>query len=479
MVSRSAFVTAFEVSEAVDSVKNILGNDVAATIREQPLSKAIESLKTFSLGLPNKSSTLTRLQNVIVFLMKYERSYDRHPPRPVRNFAIPSKHEVIPIYHTVQSSLLEELRTSQTDFSLSLFLRGRELEFAQPTIFIICGDPDSFVTRTEIPSAFRLFITGGRNMRAVDDMNFSNVMDPYHYEKPNCGCSIGSTNESEGCCTFGGYLKDSNNGEIFGMTCFHLFDLTKTPNGTTVFQPSKQDYDALLERLQRNILDGRQEVETKPWLMKDIERYGAEFEVLSGKRSSLPFGIFFDGKMTETVDRGERRAEDWALFTPEKDRLGVNLQPLREKAQLTWGGYIRGVVDIDTDLEVYKYGRSSGASWGKVNGVKTSVKLPGSKCDTSEWVVVNVDLHRSFSTGGDSGAWVTDKYGQLVGYVIGGGGSSSGKDGLTYVSPIKFVLECIERKTGRNLEPVCNTEAANILYFSYKPGEAPKVPWHM
>ena len=62
---------------------------------------------------------------------------DRYPPPPVRIFAIPSTHEAIPIFQGVQNSLLEELRKSQTDFSLGLFLRGRELQCAQPTIFIV------------------------------------------------------------------------------------------------------------------------------------------------------------------------------------------------------------------------------------------------------------------------------------------------------------------------------------------------------
>jgi hypothetical protein len=100
--------------------------------------------------------------------------YDRHGLPRLRNFAIPSNHVAIPIFYNVRDLLLKELRKTQIDYSITLVLRGRELHSAQPTILIICGNPESLVTKTKIPSSLRLVIMRGDNERFEDrvDLNF-------------------------------------------------------------------------------------------------------------------------------------------------------------------------------------------------------------------------------------------------------------------------------------------------------------------
>ena len=78
-----------------------------------------------------------------------------------------------------------------------------------------------------------------------------------------------------------------------------------------------------------------------------------------------------------------------------------------------------------------------------------------------DWIVITTPLEPLFCVPGDSGAWVYDAEGCLLGHVIGqalGQRTAMTKDGLeilleregswTYITPIEATLRDIERTTG-------------------------------
>jgi len=105
------------------------------------------------------------------------------------------------------------------------------------------------------------------------------------------------------------------------------------------------------------------------------------------------------------------------------------------------GGTINHYDSGSVGSVVLKSGRSSGVTYGIVNGTVSDVFLPGGQ-KSVEYAVVGQDK-KLFSKEGDSGAWVIDSSGSLIGMVIG-----QGIRGQTYITPITEVFKDIEEKTG-------------------------------
>ncbi len=95
---------------------------------------------------------------------------------------------------------------------------------------------------------------------------------------------------------------------------------------------------------------------------------------------------------------------------------------------------------------VVKFGRSTGTTVGVVSGIKTDACIPGSPAQTSEYTVVGMG-GRTFANEGDSGAWVVQADGTLVGMVL----AACLDSGVTYVTPIEAVFKDIKAQTGREV----------------------------
>ena len=96
---------------------------------------------------------------------------------------------------------------------------------------------------------------------------------------------------------------------------------------------------------------------------------------------------------------------------------------------------------------VILFGKVSGMTLGTFSAIKSSVSWSEHKGLTTECVVAGVDGH-AFADFGDSGGFVVDKSGALVGLLIAG---SEGK-GTGYVTPIQAVWDDIRTQTGREIE---------------------------
>lgn len=96
---------------------------------------------------------------------------------------------------------------------------------------------------------------------------------------------------------------------------------------------------------------------------------------------------------------------------------------------------------------VILFGKASGMTVGTFSAIKSSVSWSEHKGPTTECVVAGVDGY-TFAEFGDSGAFVVDKSGALVGLLIAG----SRAIGTGYVTPIQAVWDDIRTQTGHEIE---------------------------
>lgn len=152
---------------------------------------------------------------------------------------------------------------------------------------------------------------------------------------------------------------------------------------------------------------------------------------------------------------------DWGLFQVRADPFPRN-HPVADSEILP--GYsgtdnyavssqdiIEEFADICANGFVVKRGRTTNATCGVVNGTTTSIDWTASSAaaieTTKEWEITSTRHGKPdiFSLGGDSGAWVTDSFGRLVGVIMGGNNAADRISSL--IMPIKEVLKDITRMT--------------------------------
>jgi hypothetical protein len=117
----------------------------------------------------------------------------------------------------------------------------------------------------------------------------------------------------------------------------------------------------------------------------------------------------------------------------------------------------------DPAIMAVKRGCTSGLTIGRLNNTR-SILRKAFKAKPGEYSMEVAVLPRTsqsgaFSEGGDSGAAVINGWGAVAGMLMGGGGSSKASD-CTYVTPITFLLKCLEEYGfSANIFPV----AANVF----------------
>ncbi|QKX54214.1 uncharacterized protein TRUGW13939_01299 [Talaromyces rugulosus] len=144
---------------------------------------------------------------------------------------------------------------------------------------------------------------------------------------------------------------------------------------------------------------------------------------------------------------------DWASITLsglEKPLRSVNMIPnIQERSQTpvplsNWPGKLEG------GAKVCKMG-SSGVTEEVVNTVPSYMRFGETEHTIPiaiEWAVIPTMKYKNFSEPGDSGAWVVDRLGNhLVGMVLGRNSCL----GVSYVTPIREVIEDIENLTNKTV----------------------------
>jgi hypothetical protein len=80
----------------------------------------------------------------------------------------------------------------------------------------------------------------------------------------------------------------------------------------------------------------------------------------------------------------------------------------------------------------------------RLNSIKSGVRLPGSPGETYEHLYLAMNGGSTFGLSGDSGSWVLDSLGRLVGLLLAGQEATN----HCYVTPISVVIEDIETSLG-------------------------------
>lgn len=315
---------------------------------------------------------------------------------------------------------------------MCLMLRGKSRQIAKPSVEIVCelplrfGDAEGF--------ALPVYVEEGYPTRYgpkdAYDRNFRPEIVP--------GSSIGTESYPPGAGTFGGYLKDEA-GKVYGLSVFHLFATTNQEciKDKPVSQPDMDDIQYDLEFSKKTIDDFEKIRAPKPRLLEKLEWYRNHLDELERQKNTRVCGRCVGGKMdVAEISDAIFRNEDWALLEI-RNRRGKNVIPQPSRSGL--GGAVLGVGALEIDQDVYKYGRSTGPTTGVVSGIKCDVRLEKNGTETCEFFVSASD-GTPFSRGGDSGAWVVNTAGEVVGMVLGGCDQRS----ISYVTPMEFLLKRIE-----------------------------------
>lgn len=94
------------------------------------------------------------------------------------------------------------------------------------------------------------------------------------------------------------------------------------------------------------------------------------------------------------------------------------------------GENVPGVASIEPDMEVFKIGRSTGFTAGRLGGIESSTLHSWVQDEMGAWVeevesktytiFTNKKFNYEFGTRGDYGSFVLDSYGNFAGLYFGG-----------------------------------------------------------
>ncbi|KAK6342353.1 hypothetical protein TWF718_007753 [Orbilia javanica] len=316
-----------------------------------------------------------------------------------------------------------------------------------------------------------------------------------------CGASIGVRGVSWSSGTVGGYFQ-SPTGEVYGITCHHVLLPTKERPGSENSEsksPAEKGHPGYLDEvgIHHSAFDPKNgeievvqppcgdHIDTVRAFSTEIRKAEEKLEGLKNKYeglgvpipdrlvgswnhriadSSRSLAVFKSynrsfGTLVASsgykVDPESRNSLDWAVFKILDERSVVNTIPEadNEKRRGAWSSLsearteFQGIADPVEDENVVKIGRKTGITFGTVSGVKDGVHLKENRGKTVEWCVVGKN-GADFSAAGDSGSLVFNEKFQVVG-ILTAGCDSVGR--ITYITPIKLVLQDILAMTGLDL----------------------------
>jgi hypothetical protein len=297
--------------------------------------------------------------------------------------------------------------------------------------------------------------------------------------------------ESQG--TYGGPILLG--GEYYALTCHHVVynsavypELKEIPDGErekSIYVPSRRKWELFLEKAQgeikaaqkrlqihyKDVADGVYAGKTPQELEKIENECRLSVEMAEASLAEEPFEkwrigrVAYDcGALTTAGWKGNRRTVDWALV-----RLGKSVLP-RATVELPTGREVSlgGLYpDQECDytalrMEVHKTGQKTLLTVGRINGVRSDVKMfrQSPSLLTEELMVASKERgppFSAFSAPGDSGAWVMCGS-DVIGMVLGG---TDEEPYRTYIADMRQVFEHIHRVT--MLVPrVVNDESSKV-----------------
>ncbi|KAK6526005.1 hypothetical protein TWF281_011046 [Arthrobotrys megalospora] len=330
--------------------------------------------------------------------------------------AIPAGSIVAAAFDSSTDSIFEWLlETGATEFSFTLLVQGNT-----PTVIVFSETLANLPSETPLNLPFLLIRQSFRDFTKVFDAPAyeEEPREPWYADKCLPGASIGCHEAG----SLGGYLR-ANTGEIFALTAGHVArvaqEAQKVLRGQVVLtSPTKADskmaraqgsigkistkmkYDRKIETAKCIIKASRQNPENIE-LSERAESCKRVVELITGahkgfrehiERSATgpkEFGRTLvsvvdmakmpEGEADENVRQGWQINQDWALLKVQPERRGRNVIELQDRTlRFDSFGTIRA------GMIVAKKGRSTGLTFGKINGVKLNIKLENSRSPTTE-----------------------------------------------------------------------------------------------
>ena len=341
---------------------------------------------------------------------------------------------------------------------------GIEANSAQPVVAVIMENMDSDIAKgledrmneLELPTIKSYYFYKGCYVEEADSASRSNnakileLGDSIGVLKGNSSFSLGVMLEIEG-----------QDGE-FCVTVAHGLEnpVTASPPGpgTPIQSPSYPDVTDTLqahtEAIEKYSSGPHAKVPQSKYIIdesqKEIELLSnaiANGELLIGNIWACQFEVF------------EQSVMDWALIkmrnaTSPRNRIKTRHHRQAKKdltmvpTDVDGNYYIVTENDLSVHDRVFKYGRTTEYTEGKVLGVKAGVKFRDQVTASKEFAVASEDIFERFARRGDSGAAVMGEFGSLKGLLLGGteanqvvlsGHEDVGPLAVTYVTPWKMV----------------------------------------
>ncbi|MCJ1347168.1 hypothetical protein MMC31_005389 [Peltigera leucophlebia] len=345
----------------------------------------------------------------------------------------------------------------------------------KPTVIIFCHPGsqcdfksvdeylDDLLKTTDVELFHEIQVGSVREAWSVTDKGKGKYSVPP--QTPPNGASISLEQDLEGAGTLGGWLMlnfPKSPPVKVAVTCDHLINKSTAPTEGLNLSQAKQNEPLLIvypAALDRNAtIKHLKSLTSRPGCAdsdkENLRKCGQIF-------SKPPIGQVIAASGNRCNPDGRRM--DWALIQvpgntsrnnpPPHDTL--NDQSLKAFNELNLGSYkkitedsvVRQFGSMSKGSWVVKRGRTSGTTTAIVNGMTRTVKWDR---ESSELVSREVEVYGmtdDFAFSGDSGSFVCDHNGALVGLLIGSE-TCAGSFGCGFVTPIAEIQADVKKKTG-------------------------------
>ena len=393
------------------------------------------------------------------------------------------------------SRMLAKAINRWESYEIDVFMAGKTLETAKPTVLMICS---SILRAWKIleyvnqdKGLFDIQVASGQvtwskkkkrrqKKSAAPEVSRTTDRQPSRYqEKPTCGASIGCfvDEQHSEAVTFGGIVLV--NGEAHGMSVHHMLQEDQEPDlsldGLESLLPDEMaildisedklhdleclraldsDDSAMVEDINMGDLpgtlpgEGEHVIVTQPALDDVDENFFPDEDDMSDDHLvSHGLGSIRASSGLRRLTYGSIAHEvDWALFKiHEERRASTNMVEGGTKHCQAQGSYPSHVLKAETlgSLRVHAYGSTSGLATGTILPTMQQTKMPGRVYPSPVWRVKG-----DFGVGGDSGAWVIDNAtGGLCGHVT----AYSDFGQYATIAPMEVMVHDMEQTLGASV----------------------------
>ena len=353
--------------------------------------------------------------------------------------------------------------------------RSRPSAAQQPTVLIYvfedaCADFNSFESQaikllSTLDTDISLeILPGSVTSTAIYNSKPLIFLSPPPF-KPTNGASIGTGDDRTEAGTLGGwviYRAADGKPVRCGLTCYHVVashdPAVKRATDSDGVRPDKAEgkisvhYPSIFDMVAtRNRLEARERETGDPHDEDDIKILAYINERM--KDPSIGRVLLASGQRKNKANH----RMDWALFesaetfkinkpTPESAFTSAEALPWPRKYKISSDSKIRQFGSLAEGDWVAKQGRTSGYTSGTVNRMRRRVTWANYSDFVSEEIEV-LGLTTDFADHGDSGSFVTNIRGELVGLVIGRESNSADFD-IGFVTPIEDIQQDVKEMSG-------------------------------